>query len=113
MRHEEKATFEDLVCLNSTRGFQKEEDVEGDEEPGRLVMKTEENMGKVRTLERTVLFRYQNNSRGVECGQRNGVTNFNMKKVCAKMVPKKIPISNYKTVTNTQTCSVLTRSSSM
>jgi hypothetical protein len=35
---------------------------------------------------RTPLFRHLNNSGGTEYGQRNGNTNSNMKKACAKMV---------------------------
>jgi hypothetical protein len=49
------------------------EDVEDDERPGRPVtMKTGENVDRMRTLVR-------NDSRRIECGQRNRKTNFNRK----------------------------------
>jgi len=51
-------------------------------------------------------FRHWNVNREVEYRQRNGETNFNMIKVCAKMVPKNPPVFNWKINTSAHTCSI-------
>jgi hypothetical protein len=72
--------------------FSEGREVGNDKWPGCLVMvKPDENAEKVRTCENRSLRRHQNDSRGFECGQKNGETNFNNKfeceKVCAKLIP--------------------------
>jgi hypothetical protein len=90
------------------------EDVEGDEQSGYLVMmKTDENVDKVRTLvRRDGHLGHYNDSGGNEYVQRNGKTNFNNKfeheKVCAKMVLENLPVLA-RMSTNAQTFSILTR----
>jgi hypothetical protein len=79
----------------------------------------DENLWKcgsgVDSCKSTSSFRHLNDSGGVEYGQTKGVTNFNNKSehensVCAKMVPENPPVFSWKTNTNSQTCSSLTRS---
>jgi len=44
---------------------------------------------------------------------RQILTNFNMLKLCAKMVPNSLPVFNHKTNTDARTRSILTRSCPM
>jgi len=115
VRHMEKTSYQELVCLNGMRGFLKEQRMWkmitwplGNNENWRKCGKGEES------CEKRSLFRHQNDSGGIEHGQRNGetdfTTNLNTKIVCAEMVPKITPVFSWKTNTNALTCSVLTRS---
>jgi hypothetical protein len=73
--------FEWYQRFTEGRGY-----VEDYERPGRPVtIETDENVGKVRTLVRTVhlYISHQNYSRGVESGRRDAETNLNAEK-CAR-----------------------------
>jgi hypothetical protein len=92
--------------------------VEDDKQCGCLVMtKTDENVEEIRTPVRT------ENCLGIRMTMQSYMdketirqipaTNMNMRKLCAKIVPKNLPVFNQKTNTNAQTCSIFTRSCPM
>jgi hypothetical protein len=85
--------------------------VEDDERRGQpATMKTDENVEKMRTPVRTVRrVGIRIRAEELNMGKNNGETNFNMKKVCAKITPKNPPITGHKTNTNAQMRSVLAR----
>jgi hypothetical protein len=96
--------------------FRRRRGCEDDEQPGHLVtMKSDENVEKLRTLVRTDChcgIRMITEEMNVEKDMVRQIltTNLNMKKVCAKMVPKNLPVLSLKTNTNSPPYAILTRS---
>jgi orotate phosphoribosyltransferase-like protein len=79
-----------------------------------VTMKTDENVEKIRTLIRTdhclvIRMIAEELKMDRETVRQILTTNLNMKKVCAKMVPKNLPVFSWKTNTSTRTDSVLSQ----